>query len=225
MLQLPSMELISHSSQSQSQSQCYFTTGSLPPINSSWRQAPWDPRSEFLFSTEYSPYVTPSLRRGRVWSLQLLLGLASTVILRSDSRGTHEHILLPQIRDSPNLEGHVLVFISPRNRVARLYPQAQGSLFVASNDRQGCLRSSLYSLGAAPTANAAFFFGACRFAAAQICLPYRCLATRAVQTTALQLLPALSSTVTCLPSCCLAMNYSCSQASCHNTNGCKRCLK
>jgi hypothetical protein len=27
-------------SQSQSQSQSYFTTGGLPPISSSWRQAP-----------------------------------------------------------------------------------------------------------------------------------------------------------------------------------------
>jgi hypothetical protein len=27
-----------------SQSQSYFTTGGLPPISSSWRQAPWDPR-------------------------------------------------------------------------------------------------------------------------------------------------------------------------------------
>jgi hypothetical protein len=32
---------------------------------------------------------------------------------------------------SPNLEGHVLVFICPRNKVAQLNPQALGSLFVA----------------------------------------------------------------------------------------------
>jgi hypothetical protein len=37
-------------SQSQSQSQGHFTSGGLPPISSSWRQAPWDPRPEFLFS-------------------------------------------------------------------------------------------------------------------------------------------------------------------------------
>jgi hypothetical protein len=35
------------------------------------------------------------------------------------------------------LEGQVLVFISPRNRVAQLYPQALGFLFVASYDSQG----------------------------------------------------------------------------------------
>jgi hypothetical protein len=33
-------------SQSQSQSQSYFTTGGLPPISLSWRQAPWDSRPE-----------------------------------------------------------------------------------------------------------------------------------------------------------------------------------
>jgi hypothetical protein len=40
--------------------------------------------------------------------------------------------------DTPrNLEGQVSVFVSPRNRVARLYPQALGSLFVAFYDSQG----------------------------------------------------------------------------------------
>jgi hypothetical protein len=79
-----------------------------------------------------SPYVTSSVTRGWVCRLQLLVVLASTVILRSESRGTHDHILLSQIRDSLNP-----VFISPRNKVARLYPQALGSLFVASYDSQG----------------------------------------------------------------------------------------
>jgi hypothetical protein len=37
--------------------------------------------------------------RGRVCCLQLLLALASAVILGSESRGTRNHILLPQIRD------------------------------------------------------------------------------------------------------------------------------
>jgi hypothetical protein len=69
----------------------------------------------------HSPYITASLVRGWVCSLQLLV-LASAVILRSDSRGTRDHILLSQIRDFPNLEGLVPVFISPRNRAAQLYP-------------------------------------------------------------------------------------------------------
>jgi hypothetical protein len=45
--------------------------------------------------------------------------------------------LLSQIRDSPNLEGQVPVFISSRNRVAQLYPQALASFYVASYDSQG----------------------------------------------------------------------------------------
>jgi hypothetical protein len=90
----------------------------------------------------YSPYVTTSRR------LQLLLLLASAVILGSESRGTQDHILLSQIRDSSNLEGQVPVFISPRNRVAQLYPQALHSHFVASYDSQGYgggIRPRLYT--------------------------------------------------------------------------------
>jgi hypothetical protein len=79
-------------------------------------------------------YVTAFLTRGWVCSLQLLLALTSAVIFGSGSRGVHDHILLSQIRDSPNLEDQVPVFISPRNRVAWVYPQPLGSLFVASFD-------------------------------------------------------------------------------------------
>jgi hypothetical protein len=61
-----------------------------------------------------------------------MLALASAVILGSKPRGTHHHILLSQIPDSPNLEGEVPVLKSFRNRVAQLYPQGLGSLFVAS---------------------------------------------------------------------------------------------
>jgi hypothetical protein len=66
-----------------------------------------------------------------------MLAFANVVILRSESRGTHDHVLLSQIRDSPNLEGQVPIFISTRNRLDQLYPQALGSLFVASYDSQG----------------------------------------------------------------------------------------
>jgi hypothetical protein len=80
-------------------------------------------------------FVAPSLTRGQVcnllyncfWALpeQSLLG-----------RGPAEltAIFYCLIWDSPNLEGQVPVFISPRNRVAQLYPRALCSLFVASYD-------------------------------------------------------------------------------------------
>jgi hypothetical protein len=47
---------------------------------------------------DYSSYVTSSMTRGWVCRLQLLLVLANAVILRFESRGTHDHILLSQIR-------------------------------------------------------------------------------------------------------------------------------
>jgi hypothetical protein len=86
--------------------------------------------SNFIFqlnTCSYIPYVTSSLTRGWICRLQLLLALANAVILRSESHRTHDHILLSQIPGSPNLDGQVPVFVFPRNRVARLYPQALGS--------------------------------------------------------------------------------------------------
>jgi hypothetical protein len=80
---------------SQSQSQSYFTTDGLPPISSSWRQSPWGSLPEFSFQLNtcgHSAYVTSSLTRGWVCRLQMLLALASAVILGSESRGTHNHI-------------------------------------------------------------------------------------------------------------------------------------
>jgi hypothetical protein len=96
--------------------------------------------SNFIFQLNtcgYSPYVTSSLTRVWFCRLELLLVLANAVILRFESRGTHDHILLSQILDSLNLEDQIPLFISPRNRVARLYPPTLGSLFVASYDSQG----------------------------------------------------------------------------------------
>jgi hypothetical protein len=81
-------------------------------------------------------------------SLQLLLALASAAILGFEARGTRDHILLSQIRDFPNMEGLVPVFIPPRNRVAQLYSQALGSLFVAFYDSQsygGGIRTGIHA--------------------------------------------------------------------------------
>jgi hypothetical protein len=102
-------------------------------------------RDQFFFLLEipfrhlpFCNFVAPFLTRGRVcnllyncfWTLpeQSLLGRSPvelTAIFYSPSW------------DSPNLEGQVPVFISPRNRVAQLYPRALGSIFVASYDSQG----------------------------------------------------------------------------------------
>jgi hypothetical protein len=63
---------------------------------------------------------------------------SSALILWSEPRGTHDHILLSQIRDSPNLEDQVPVIISPRNRVTQWYPEPLDPIFIASHDSQGC---------------------------------------------------------------------------------------
>jgi hypothetical protein len=158
--------------------------------------------SKFIFQVSacgYSPYVTSSLTRGWVCRLQLLLDPASAVILRFESRGTDGHILLSQTRDSPNLEGQVPVFISPRNRLAQLYPQALDLLFVASYDSQD------YSGGIRPR----------RFVtispSLQKCLPRRC-----TETVVLLLLRACTFPREPVFRRCLAMNYFGFQASCHN---------
>jgi hypothetical protein len=106
--------------------QRYFTTS---PSDS------WTYTSLQLNSCCHSSYVISSLTRGCLSFI-----IASGPLQRSHSqvrvpRG-HDHILLSQTPDSPNLEGQVLVFISHRNRVAQLYPQALGSLSVASSARR-----------------------------------------------------------------------------------------
>jgi hypothetical protein len=79
-----------------------------------------------VIQSRVSWYGAPPLTKGWVCHLQLLLALSSPAILRSKSRGTHDHILLSEIGDSSNLEGQIYLFISPRNRVAQIYPQALG---------------------------------------------------------------------------------------------------
>jgi hypothetical protein len=106
------------------QSQSYITTdGQLASL--SWCQAPiWGPRPNFYYSQTVAGLLMWSALsdEGLGLSLQLLLALASAVILGSEFRGTHNHILLPQIRGSPNLEGQVPIFISLRNMMTQLYP-------------------------------------------------------------------------------------------------------
>jgi hypothetical protein len=83
-------------------------------------------------------FVAPSLTRGRVCNLlyNCFCALPEQSLLgRSPAELTAIFYCL--IRDSPNLEGQVPAFISPRNGVAQLYPRALCSLFVASYDSQG----------------------------------------------------------------------------------------
>jgi hypothetical protein len=63
------------------------------------------------------------------------MGLSFTIaagprqrILKFESRGSHDHILLSQIRDSPNLEGQVPVFI-PQEQCGPVIPPGTGFHF------------------------------------------------------------------------------------------------
>jgi hypothetical protein len=113
------------SATSQNQSQNYVTNDGQS-ASLSWCQAPiWGLRPDLYYcqTLRVCWCAALSLTRERVCRLQSLLVLASAVILGSESRETRDHILLSQIRDSPNLEGQVPVFISPRNRVAHFTPR------------------------------------------------------------------------------------------------------
>jgi hypothetical protein len=84
----------------------------------SWCQVSiWDLRPMFL-----SPWED-----GSVIYCKLLLDLARAVTLRSKSCRTAIFYCL--IWDSPNLEGKVPIFISPRNRETQLYSRGTGFSF------------------------------------------------------------------------------------------------
>jgi hypothetical protein len=51
-------------------------------------------------------------------------------ILGSECHGNHNHILLPQIRDSPNLEGEVPVFVFPQEQGGPVIPPGTGYPFL-----------------------------------------------------------------------------------------------
>jgi hypothetical protein len=80
-------------------------------------------------------FVAPSLTRGRVCNLLSLLVLARQSRSSPSPKELKTRFYCPNSWDSPNLEGQVC--ISPRNRVAQLYPRTLGSLSVASYDLQG----------------------------------------------------------------------------------------
>jgi hypothetical protein len=66
-------------------------------------------------------------------------------------QSSHSRVQVPQssrpnFTVSLNLEGQVPIFVSHRSRVSQLYPQALGSLFVASYDSQGYGRGILTRL-------------------------------------------------------------------------------
>jgi hypothetical protein len=100
-------------------------------------------RDQFFFLLEFffrrlrvCYFVAPSPTRGWVCNLLLLLVLSSTVPPGLSPTGLKTIFYCPNSWDSPNLEGQVPVFISPRNRVAQIYPRALGSLSLPLTTRR-----------------------------------------------------------------------------------------
>jgi hypothetical protein len=112
-----------------------------------------------------------SLTRGRVYRLQLLLDLASAVILGSESRGTRDHILLSQIQDFPFC--HLLRLAGIRWRYSTLprgtYRDHRLQGFCYSVSRMRCLGNNILIRGNA-------FIPWSVFVAAKRVLTIRCLA-------------------------------------------------
>jgi hypothetical protein len=101
-------------------------------------------RDQFFFLLEISfrqlrvcYFVAPFLTRGRVCNLlyNCFWALPEQSLLGQVQQNSRPYFTVSF--ETPNLEGQVSVFISPRNRVAQLYPRALGSLYVASYDSQG----------------------------------------------------------------------------------------
>jgi hypothetical protein len=108
-------------------------------VSISWYRALlWDLRSDIT-----------SCRNVAVWIYGVSVGrplwgedrsaICSVITQRSESRKTVT-ILYCLIWKSPNLEGQVPVFISPRNREPQLHPRTLGSLYILSYDSSRLLQ-------------------------------------------------------------------------------------
>jgi hypothetical protein len=78
-------------------SESYVTTDGQS-ARLSWNEAPiWGLRPDYCQSVASFLMWGALLTRGRIYCLQILLALASTVFLRSESLGARGHILLSQV--------------------------------------------------------------------------------------------------------------------------------
>jgi hypothetical protein len=110
----------------------------------SWCQASLRAYDQFLFLLEIflrqlqvCYFMASSLTRGRVCNLLLLLGLANTVPLGSESLGTQDHISLSQFLRLPKPGGPSPQTYIPAEEGGPVILRALGSLYAASYDSQG----------------------------------------------------------------------------------------
>jgi hypothetical protein len=116
-------------------------------VSMSWyRELLWDLRPDIISCRN----VTVWNLRSIIWGLPLWWedGSAICSVITQWSESLRPVIIFYcLIWDSPNLEGQVPVFISPRNRVVQLYPRAVGSLYVVSYDSTNTCRLVLLRNG------------------------------------------------------------------------------
>jgi hypothetical protein len=116
-----------------SQSQSHITTDGQS-VSKSWFRAPSRAHNQILiiaFRQLRSCFCgAPSLTRGLVCLLYILLALASAVFLGSESLETRNHILLSQIRDFPF--NHFLRLTGSRWRYSTPTPHGAGVSALAS---------------------------------------------------------------------------------------------
>jgi hypothetical protein len=99
---------------------------------------------QFFFSLKFSftflrgcYFVGPSLTRGRIYNLLLLLVLANAVQLGLESRGTQDQILLSPFLRLPQPGGPGPRIYIPQEHCCPVIPPGTGFPFVASYDSQG----------------------------------------------------------------------------------------
>jgi hypothetical protein len=86
-------------------------------------------------------FGAPSLVRERVRTLQLLLSLASTVILGSKSPRNYDHILLSQMWDSPSRRA-IYVYTLSLSLYIYISPEEVGAVLLPGTGLTGCQSQS-----------------------------------------------------------------------------------
>jgi hypothetical protein len=138
-------------SQSQSQSQSYITTDSQS-ASLYWCQAPiWDPRPIFpllaliIFRQLRVCWCgAPSLTRSRACSFQFLLGITSAAFLRSESHGTHEHILLSLFLRLPQPGGPGSCIYFPQEQGSPVIPPGHWVYWIHQSESESGSGSGLH---------------------------------------------------------------------------------
>jgi hypothetical protein len=118
----------------QSRSQSYVTTDGQP-ASLSWCQAPiWDLRPDFHCCHTVASVLMWGVLSGERTGLSFAIAACPRQLSHSWVRvpldsWPYDHILLSQIRDSPNLQGQVPVFISPKEQGDPVIPPGTGFPF------------------------------------------------------------------------------------------------